>query len=78
VQDRSQDKQTDDSHSFILPPNVPESHLIVDRKKFSIFPPNELRKVTFDKINEHGFFAKFGTTARTPFSLSPLFISALA
>ena len=32
VQNRSQDKQTGDSHGFILPSNVPESYLIPGQK----------------------------------------------
>jgi hypothetical protein len=59
MQDRSQDNRDDDSHGFILPPNVPD---IPDslRKIMSIFPRNELRNLTFGKINEHGFLLNLG------------------
>jgi hypothetical protein len=55
VQDHSQDKQTNDSHGIILPPNRRQSYLIRRQKKISIFLPDGLLNRTFDKINEHGF-----------------------
>lgn len=55
VQDRSQYKQTDDSHGFILPPNVLESYLIPSGKNYVFSRPMSCVTLPLIRLMSTGF-----------------------